>query len=91
MVSQNQLRIRNNGTVKRIKVTPEKLEHLKDVLKTPIPEWRKEAVMKDITGVCCVCRNIPSMQVSYDMNGATKIEKYCDSCIQKVYAREQVL
>ena len=37
----------------------------------------------------------PSLEVRYDISDekqkVTKVERYCDSCIKKLYAREPVL
>jgi hypothetical protein len=87
----NQVRIRD-GTVRPITVPQDQLEHLKEVLNSnKFTPSRKETVQKRITGCCCVCGDIPTMQVSYDADGATRIEKYCDKCIKNVFAREAVL
>jgi hypothetical protein len=32
---------------------------------------------------CCVCRGVPTKTAIYHVQGATIIERYCDSCIQK--------
>lgn len=34
--------------------------------------------------VCLSCAGIPTHIVSYDLKGAAKIERYCDSCISKI-------
>ena len=52
---------------------------------------RKDAALKEITGRCCVCGNMPTQEVIYQLQDAKRIEKYCDSCIKKVYERDQVL
>jgi len=89
----NMVRIRN-GTVTPITVPEDKLQYLKTILDSKILSTtvRKAATIKQVMGgSCCICREIPSMQVSYDVDGATQIERYCDSCIKSVYSREQVL
>jgi hypothetical protein len=42
-------------------------------------------------GTCCICREVPTMQVSYSLEGATWIEYYCDKCIKNFFAREAVI
>ena len=87
----NQIRIRD-GTVKPINVPAEELQQLREILNSNrLTTSRKETVQKRITGCCCVCGSIPSMQVSYDADGAIRIEKYCDNCIKSVYSGEAVL
>jgi hypothetical protein len=87
----SQVRIRD-GIVRPINTPAEQLQQLKEVLNSNrLTPSRKEAVQKKVTGCCCICGSIPTMQVSYDADGATRIEKYCDNCIKSVYSREAVL
>ena len=52
----------------------------------------KTVQLKKLVGSwCVVCGAIPTQIASYDYNGATKIERYCDSCVEKQFAREQVV
>jgi Translation machinery associated TMA7 len=89
----NMLRIRNNGTVKPLDIPKDKLKDLQEfVSSNKHTSTRKQNMIKKIAGRgCCICGGIPSLQVSYDMQGATRIEKYCDNCIKSVYSREAVL
>jgi hypothetical protein len=88
----NQLRIRE-GKVTPITVPQDQLEELKKVLESKnYSSWRKDAMIKQVMGgTCCVCREVPSMQVTYSLEGATRIERYCDRCIKNIFAREAVL
>ncbi len=89
----NMLRIRNNGTVKPLDIPEDNLKQLKEFVSSNKHTFtQKEIMIKKVAGrCCCVCGGIPSLQVSYDMQGARLIERYCESCIKKVYAREEVL
>ncbi len=83
----SQVRIRD-GTVRPINVPEEELQQLRDILNSNrFTPCRKEAAQKKVTGCCCVCGSIPTMQVSYDADGATRIEKYCSPCVEKTFSR----
>jgi hypothetical protein len=88
----NQIRIRD-GKVTPIVIPDHQLAELKKVLESKTnSSWRKDAMIKQVIGGnCCICREIPSMQVVYSLEGATRIERYCDRCIKNVFAREAVL
>jgi hypothetical protein len=88
----NQIRIRE-GKVTPIVIPEDQLAELNKVLESNnYSSWRKDAMIKHVMGgTCCVCREIPSMQVVYSLEGATRIERYCDKCIKNVFAREAVL
>ena len=90
--NSNQIRIRE-GKVTPIKVPEDQLKYLNQVLESNrYGPWRKEAMIRKVMGGnCCICRGVPTMQVSYSLEGATRIERYCDKCIKSVFAREQVL
>ena len=44
----------------------------------------KRDMMHKISGECMICHSIPDYMVIYDLDGASKVERYCDSCIKKV-------
>lgn len=87
----SQLRIRDNGTVKRIQLPKDKQEKLNMVLSSKRYASNRDKAVKHITGRCCICDNIPMYAVVYDIQQATRIEKYCDKCVQTLYARKSVL
>ena len=63
-------------------IPQEKLEVLKAVLADPKkPSMHKSFVMRQISGTCMVCGQMPSQIAKYRMYGATIIEKYCDECL----------
>lgn len=88
----SQLRICDNGIVRPIELSEDKLNKLNEILdsKKHAPFYKDNAI-KAITGRCCVCGLRAEFQVNYPIDGATRIERYCSKCIEKVYAREQVL
>ncbi|HEY7109465.1 MAG TPA: hypothetical protein VH415_08570 [Nitrososphaeraceae archaeon] len=97
MTAAEELRIRKNkGTIQNIKITSDKLEVIHKILKSNVSQVVKESVLKKLAGGdCSICGGIPTKMVTFDVSddkqGATRLEKYCDSCIEKVYEREPVL
>ena len=94
--SSNQIRIRE-GTVTELNIPKEVLEVLEKIVSSPHKaDDYKKLQIKKLTGgsPCCLCRDgIPAFQISYPFHegGATRIERYCSKCIERVYSREQVL
>ncbi len=89
-------RIRDNATVKELNIPKDKLEVLQKIVSSKgIRDDTKHAMIRKLSegSPCCVCRGIPSFQVSYPVpdGGATLMERYCQDCIKKIYEREQVL
>jgi hypothetical protein len=85
------LRIRNNGTIHEIKIPSDKLEVMQKILKSNVTESVKQSIIKKLSGgVCTICRGIPTREVIYDVDKATRIERYCENCVKTVYAREAI-
>lgn len=89
------LRIRNDATVKQLNIPKDKLEVLDRIIASNVTEGTKQQIIRKLTGTspCNVCSSYATLEVSYPVTGggATRIEHYCSKCIEKVYAREQVL
>jgi len=76
--------------VKPINASEEDLESLKKVLDSKVSDCVKTLKIKRVLGSwCIVCGSIPTQIASYDYNGATKIERYCDSCVEKQFGRSE--
>jgi hypothetical protein len=80
--------IQTTPTIKPINIRADQLEILKDALvsKRYTPA-SKDRLLSKISGRCCVCGAIPTQIASYDCSGATRIERYCDSCVEKTFSR----
>ena len=72
------------------KVTPivipdDKLQSLKKKLDDPdmALDIKRDLVKEVMGGECLVCQGIPTKIASYDMDGITLIEKYCDRCFEE--------
>jgi hypothetical protein len=65
-----------------INVSKEDLDGLREFMKSPKASvWVKDNTMKKLVGSwCTLCGGIPTKIASYDYNGATRIERYCDLC-----------
>ena len=90
----NQVRMRDSGTVRELNIPKENLEELQKIVSSPkINDDVKKKMIKKLANAspCCVCGGIPSLEISYPEGGATRIERYCSKCIERVYSREQVL
>lgn len=87
----SQIRIRN-GTVNKINISEDKIKKLNSILDSKkFAPFHKEKVIKEITGRCCVCGNVAIFEVAYPLEGATRIERYCEKCVKSLYEREPVL
>jgi hypothetical protein len=89
------LRIRpDTGTIRELNIPKEKLEILEKVVFSPnVSDYTKKHVIKKFTNVspCCICGGIPSLEVVYDVEFASRVERYCDTCANKVFSRNDVL
>ena len=76
----------NNRTMKaspkieEIKMTRKQQEELQYLLKRPslTEEGRTNVIKKYSGGVCLICGDIPKKKITYNVDGAQVIERYCD-------------
>ena len=62
-----------------------KLQELKTLLANPkVPDLRKSFVMRNTSGSCSICGNLPSHRAIYRKYGVIIIEKYCDNCLARM-------
>ncbi len=89
------LRIRpDNGTIRELNIPKENLEELQKIVSSrKTTDDIKKVMIKKFTKVspCCICGGIPSLEVIYDAEGASRIERYCQSCSERVFSRNAVL
>ena len=89
------LRIRpDNGTIRELNVPKERLEVLEKVVSSPqTTDDIKKRMIRKIAKVspCCTCGGIPTYEVIYHYDGALKVERYCESCANRVFSRNAVL
>jgi hypothetical protein len=90
-----QPRIIDNATIHETPIEPDKLEAIQKIMNAIVTHSVEKRVIKELTGrsTCFGCDGIPTLEVRYPVKdgGATKIERYCEACIKKLYEREPVL
>ena len=85
------LRIRDKeATIKQLEFPKDIVDKLTKLVTSNVTEDVKKFAIKKLRGgsPCCVCGGIPFYQVLYDVGNATRIERYCQNCIKKLYAKE---
>jgi hypothetical protein len=80
-------------SIKRMDTPAEELAVLEQVLDSnKISPMTKDKLLKKTVGSWCViCGGIPTQIASYDCSGATRIERYCDACVEKTFSRTENL
>ena len=80
-------------SIKRLEFLEDTLSKLQNLVSANVTEEVKKLGIKKLTGVnpYCVCGDIPSYEIIYNVENATRIERYCEKCVKSVYGREQVL
>ena len=89
------LRIRSdNGTIRELNIARDTLEELQKIVSSPrTTDEIKKIMIKKLAKAspCCICGGIPSCEVVYDAEGASRVERYCESCANRVFSRNAVL
>ena len=89
------LRIRpDNGTIRELNIPKEDLEELQRIVSShQATDDIKKIMIKKFSKAspCCVCGGIPTYEVVYDADGASRVERYCDTCSERVFSRSAVL
>jgi hypothetical protein len=94
-LDKNQIRIRNNTKITKLSIPQKKIDAVNKVILNPTYVSSKviNSTIKNMTGFspCCICRvSIPAVVLTYSlgpMHGV--VEYYCNSCLAKVYSRQQ--
>jgi hypothetical protein len=69
------------GLEGELNIPKEKLEVLQKVVSSPqTTDDIKKLMIKEFAEVspCCICGGIPSLEVVYNIESATRVERYCD-------------
>ena len=93
-MSRNTLRIRpDNGTIRELNIPKEKLEVLEKIVSSPVADEVKKLMIKKFAEVspCCICGGIPSLEVIYDVEFASRVERYCEPCVNRVFSKNAVI
>lgn len=85
------LRIRpDNGTIRELKLSEAVLQKLEKIVSSPrySAEVKKNMIKKfGQVSPCCICGGIPSLEVVYDFDGASRVERYCEACGNRVFSK----
>ncbi len=81
------LRIRDNAVITELHITNEQRAKVQQMVNRN-PNQRNN-IVKKVTGhgYCQSCGQVPDVLLSYDCDGAKRLERYCNSCIKKVFSR----
>lgn len=70
--------------IEKIKISKDERDELEaELKKTMTTEGTNRTIKKYAGGVCSMCGEIPTRNITFDAEGATVIERYCDKCFQK--------
>lgn len=70
--------------ITRIPLTQDQL-NLLNRMSPPTTDYGREYIRKRTgSGFCVMCENFATYIASYDVGGATRIERYCDTCVKSV-------
>ena len=77
--------MKSEPKIEEINITKKQREELKNRVKEDITttESRNRIIKKYAGGVCSICGGMPTRILTYDVDGATVIERYCNNCFQK--------
>jgi hypothetical protein len=76
---------RPTPTVRPVNRSDELLKVLQDIISNPRKSQnvKKRFMTGKAGGYCSVCGDIATQIASYNMVGATLVEKYCDACLAR--------
>jgi len=76
---------RPTPTVRPVNRSDELLKVLQDIISNPRKSQnvKKRFMAGKAGGYCSVCGDIATQIASYNMVGATLVEKYCDACLAR--------
>lgn len=71
--------------IKPIHYSKDRLKVMQQKLAQPnLSDYQKRDYFRRLAGgSCAICQGMPTKMLTYDMNGISLIEKYCDACIEK--------
>lgn len=65
------------ANIEKINFTKEQQQEIDKILKSNIPTAVKKITSHFYGGPCCICGKLPDFKVTYDLEGAKRIERYC--------------
>ncbi len=72
-------------TLRPVNISKEQLRDFRNLLSDPrtSQKIKKRFMVDKAGGYCSVCSEIATQIASYNMVGATLVEKYCDACLAR--------
>lgn len=72
--------MKSNPKIEDIKIGKKQLDEIASLLKKEslTTEFKNRVIKLYAGGVCGICGGIPSKKITYDADGATVIERYCN-------------
>ncbi len=70
--------------ITRISLTQDQLKLLNRMSRSTTDYDREYIRKRTGTGSCVLCENFATFIATYDVDGATRIERYCDRCVKSV-------
>jgi len=76
---------RPTPTLQSVNISKEQLRDFRTLLSDPRTSQniKKRFMVDKASGNCSVCGDIATQIASYNMDGATLVEKYCDTCLAR--------
>ena len=76
---------RPTPTLRPVNISKELLKDFRDLVLNPRTSRniKKRFMVEKAGGYCSVCGDIATQIASYNMVGATLVEKYCDTCLAR--------
>lgn len=83
--------LRDKPIIKALDLSTEKIAEINHIIATELKTKKNDKIRKALDGcnLCCVCQQVPSYLISYDMSGGIKRESYCDRCFENTYQRNK--
>ena len=71
-------------TIELINTDNKILQELKSIVESALygVEFKRRR-QRHLVGECIICGSIPTKKVSYDVDGAKLVQKYCNKCFKK--------
>ena len=72
--------MKHDPKIENIKITKNQLDEIASLLKKEslTTEFRNRVIKAYAGGVCVICGYVPSKKITYDVDGAQVVERYCD-------------
>ena len=71
-------------SVTRIPLTEDQLKLLKRMSPSTTDYDREYIRKRTGSSICVMCANFATYIATYDVGGATRIERYCDTCVKTI-------